>query len=163
MTLAPQIKGWCPGAYKPMMSGDGLIVRIRPRLGRLDADQTKALCALSHRFGNGSLELTSRANVQLRGISQDAHEDVLQELHEADLLDISPDTENRRNILTTPDWHHGDLTTRLYDALIARLDHLPVLPAKMGVALDTGQAPLLTQDPGDFRFETSRIGVRDLL
>ena len=29
---APQVKGWCPGAHRPMMSGDGLVVRIRPRL-----------------------------------------------------------------------------------------------------------------------------------
>ncbi len=27
-----EIKGWCPGALRPMQSGDGLVVRIRPRL-----------------------------------------------------------------------------------------------------------------------------------
>ena len=30
-----EIKGWCPGALRPMQSGDGLVVRIRPPTGRL--------------------------------------------------------------------------------------------------------------------------------
>ena len=25
-----EIKGWCPGALRPMLSGDGLVVRVRP-------------------------------------------------------------------------------------------------------------------------------------
>ncbi|MFD1807161.1 hypothetical protein ACFSHQ_00890 [Gemmobacter lanyuensis] len=35
------MQGWCPGALRPMMSGDGLVVRVRPRLGRLRADQAR--------------------------------------------------------------------------------------------------------------------------
>ncbi|WP_252979256.1 hypothetical protein [Mameliella alba] len=38
---APEIKGWCPGAWRPMLSGDGLVVRVRPHLARLDADQAR--------------------------------------------------------------------------------------------------------------------------
>ncbi|MEQ1672674.1 MAG: precorrin-3B synthase, partial [Hyphomicrobium sp.] len=34
-----EIKGWCPGALRPMMSGDGLVVRVRPRAGRLTMAQ----------------------------------------------------------------------------------------------------------------------------
>ena len=30
-----QVQGWCPGALRPMMSGDGLVVRVRPQAGRL--------------------------------------------------------------------------------------------------------------------------------
>ena len=32
------VRGWCPNAWRPMAAGDGLLVRVRPRLGRLDAD-----------------------------------------------------------------------------------------------------------------------------
>ena len=35
---AAAIKGWCPGALRPMQSGDGLVVRVRPFGGRLEAD-----------------------------------------------------------------------------------------------------------------------------
>ena len=35
---APRVYGWCPGALRPMMSGDGLVVRIRAPLGRLTSE-----------------------------------------------------------------------------------------------------------------------------
>ena len=38
----PEAKGWCPGAYRPMMSGDGLVVRVRPTLARLTRDLAPA-------------------------------------------------------------------------------------------------------------------------
>ena len=58
-----EIKGWCPGAHRPMMSGDGLVVRVRPRLARLSADQVQALCAAAMRHGAGLIDLTNRANL----------------------------------------------------------------------------------------------------
>ena len=44
------VKGWCPGALRPMASGDGLVLRIRPRLAELSADQMRgiAAAALTH-------------------------------------------------------------------------------------------------------------------
>ena len=38
---APQVFGWCPGALRPMMSGDGLVVRLRVPMGRLNPDQIR--------------------------------------------------------------------------------------------------------------------------
>ncbi len=52
---APKVYGWCPGALRPMMSGDGLVVRLRPPLGRLSQQQACAVAELSQRFGNGVL------------------------------------------------------------------------------------------------------------
>ncbi|MEP4198855.1 MAG: cobalamin biosynthesis protein CobG [Aliishimia sp.] len=151
--MSHSVKGWCPGAYRPMMSGDGLIIRVRPRLGRLTCAQALGLCDLSQRYGNGLIDLTSRANLQLRGVALQEHDAVLDQLLTLGMLDETPDLEARRNILTTPDWIAGDITTRLHDALVARLGELPNLPAKMGFALDTGAAPLLTGASGDFRLE----------
>ncbi|WP_299688466.1 cobalamin biosynthesis protein CobG [uncultured Tateyamaria sp.] len=153
------VKGWCPGAYRPMMSGDGLIVRIRPRLARLDADQALGLCALSHRFGNGIIDLTSRANLQLRGVQAADHPSLLAELLALGLLDDTPEVEARRNITVTPLWRDGDMTTRLHAAICARLGDLPALPAKVGVGIDTGPAPILSGVPADFRFERTAEGA----
>lgn len=147
------VKGWCPGAYRPMMSGDGLIVRVRPRLGRITRAQVLGLCDVSQRFGSGIIDLTSRANLQLRGIDDDQYDAVLTQLFGLDLLDATPDMEGRRNILTTPDWGADDLTTRLHDALVVRLGEFPNLPAKMGFAIDTGVTPLLTDASADIRLE----------
>ena len=32
--LSPGIKGWCPGAWQPMQTGDGLLVKSSPAHGR---------------------------------------------------------------------------------------------------------------------------------
>jgi len=47
---------------------DGGICRVRLPGGVLSAAQARALAAASRIFGNGIIELTNRANVQLRGI-----------------------------------------------------------------------------------------------
>ncbi|MEO0401805.1 MAG: cobalamin biosynthesis protein CobG, partial [Pseudomonadota bacterium] len=64
-----------------------------------------------------------------------------------------PDDEARRNITVTPTWTADDLTHRLHDAICARLDELPALPAKMGIAIDTGPHRLLHTTSADFRIE----------
>lgn len=155
----PQIKGWCPGAHRPMMSGDGLVVRVRPRLARLTAEQTLGLCALAERHGNGFLDLTNRANLQVRGVAEADHDALLQALARLDLLDADPALESRRNILVTPFWRPGDLTERLTRAVLDALHRLPELPAKVGIAVDTGPSPVLGDASADFRFERSADGL----
>ncbi|MBO9444523.1 precorrin-3B synthase [Ruegeria sp. R14_0] len=156
---APFVQGWCPGAHRPMMSGDGLVVRVRPRLARLSAAQALGLCELSERFGNGTIDLTNRANLQLRGVREDDHQALLAELATLNLLDAEPGIEVRRNILVSPLYRSGDLSARLTQGLIDRLGDLPTLPAKFGFAIDTGPERLLAADSADIRLETGRDGL----
>ncbi|MFY2824647.1 cobalamin biosynthesis protein CobG [Ruegeria sp. MALMAid1280] len=156
---APVVQGWCPGAHRPMMSGDGLVVRVRPRLARLSAAQTLGLCELSERFGNGTIDLTNRANLQLRGVKEADHQPLLAELAALDLVDAEPGIEVRRNILVSPLYETGDLTARLTQQLINRLGELPALPAKFGFAIDTGSTRLLAADSADIRLETGTDGL----
>jgi len=142
-----------------MMSGDGLVVRVRPRLARLTADQGLGLCDVAERFGNGTIDLTNRANLQVRGVAEADHQRLLAELADLDLLDAEPGIEIKRNILVSPLYQQGDLTTRLTDALIARLSDLPDIPAKFGFAVDTGTARLLTRDSADIRLERGDSGL----
>ena len=152
------IRGWCPGAHRPMMSGDGLVVRIRPFRAHLDTGEVRRLCALADRFGTGTLELTSRANLQIRGVALADHGALLDALDRAGLIDSDPEIERRRNILMTPDWTAGDLSDRLHGALLRQLPLLPALPAKMGIAIDTGAAAQLRQGSADMRFERTPDG-----
>lgn len=155
----PEVKGWCPGAFRPMMTGDGLVVRVRPRFARLTAEQALGLCDLAQRFGSGFVDLTNRANLQIRGVAEDNHEPLLQALNALDLLDADPALESRRNILITPFWKRGDKTARLARAVLNALPDLPEMPAKVGFAVDTGAAPVLVEDSADFRFERSQGGL----
>ncbi len=155
----PRPEGRCPGAWRPMRSGDGLVVRVRPRLARLTADQALGLCEASERHGNGIIDLTSRANLQIRGVSEAGHGALLNDLNALALLDDDPALERRRNILITPLWEAGDLSHRLAVALEATLAELPEMPAKVGYSIDAGQAAMPGDCSADFRFELSDRGA----
>ena len=152
------VKGWCPGAYRPMLSGDGLVVRVRPRLARLDRVQALGLCAAATRHGAGLIDLTNRANLQIRGVSEGAWPALIDDLGALGLLDDDPATEGRRNIIVAPFWVPGDDTHRLTLDVLARLGDLPALPAKVGFAVDVGAAPVLRGVSADFRFERGISG-----
>ena len=94
--------GWCPGAYDPMMSGDGLLVRVKPRGGRLSDGQARGLAAAASRYGNGVLDLTSRANLQIRGVREDTHAPLLHALADLGLIDPDPAAEAARNVVASP-------------------------------------------------------------
>ncbi|KJZ32252.1 precorrin-3B synthase, partial [Paracoccus sp. S4493] len=96
------IRGWCPGALQPMESGDGWVVRIRPPGGRLDAAQAQAIADAAQTHGNGVIELTGRANLQLRGVTPATHAPLIAALRPHGLIDPDIATETRRNILVTP-------------------------------------------------------------
>ena len=153
------VKGWCPSAYRPMMSGDGLLVRVKPRLGRLSVKEARVLADLSLQYGNGLIDLTSRANLQIRGVAEADHSVVLDALKAAALVHPSPEVEARRAIIAAPDWQPGDATDRLGQVIEAALPKMPPLPDKVGFVIDIGPSPCLRIVSGDFRFETDATGA----
>ncbi|QFT82392.1 ferredoxin-nitrite reductase [Roseovarius sp. THAF27] len=155
----PIVKGWCPGAHRPMMSGDGLVVRVRPFRAELTSAQTLALCDLSQSYGNGVIDLTSRANLQLRGVAEADHPALLTALDALGLIDADPAIEGHRNILVPARRDASGLTDRLYDQILATLPQLPDLPEKMGFAIDTGPDACLGDGSADFRFELDASGA----
>ena len=102
LAAAFEVKGWCPGALRPMASGDGLLARIRPWCSAFTLDQAAGLAEIAARLGNGHLDLTRRANLQIRGLG----EKHVPELHEAlgslGLLDRDARSEAARNIMVGP-------------------------------------------------------------
>lgn len=155
----PLVKGWCPGAYRPMRSGDGLVYRVRPFFAQISVQQALGLANLAMRYGNGMIDLTNRANLQIRGISEANGPAVLEGIGALGLLDDDPTQEARRNILVSPFWQSGDVTENLTRKLLNHLPKLPDFPAKIGFSIDTGTQPCLTISPADFRFERSGCGL----
>jgi len=160
MTQEPEIKGWCPGALRPMESGDGLVVRVRPRGGRLTSAQARGLARLSADFGNGLVDLSNRANLQLRGVRAETLTAVQGGLAALDLLDASAEAEARRNIVVAPFWGADDPTQTVAKALETALvaPDAPALPGKFGFALDCGPRPVLRLTPADIRVERGANG-----
>ena len=157
----PVIKGWCPGALRPMLSGDGLVVRVRPRGGRLSADQVAGIAALSAKHGNGLIDLSSRANLQIRGVTDASYDTLMAGLQTLGLLDLNAEAEARRNILVTPFWRDGDGAQEIAAGLAQALagDDAPDLPGKFGFAVDTGAVPVLGAASADIRIEQGPDGL----
>ena len=158
-TPTATIKGACPDAYKPMPSEYGLLVRVKPALARLSRKQALGLCAAAQRFGNGMIDMTNRANLQIRGVQEQAHPDLLRYLRRLGLVAHTPELEYRRNILLPFDWQPQDDSWHIAQKLIARLAEFPRLPPKMGIAVDAGPMPVLRGCSADFRIERAAAGL----
>ncbi len=103
MTAALETRaGWCPGALRPMPSGDGLIVRVKPRGATLSPAQAIGIAAAASAFGNGALDLTSHANLQIRGASDASLPALTEALDRSGLLDPDVGAETRRNVMMSP-------------------------------------------------------------
>ena len=145
------VQGWCPGALRPMMSGDGLVVRIRPRMARLTVEQAQGLAFAALHHGNGLIDLSARANIQLRGVRPDAHAALLADLDCLGLIDPDEASEAHRNIVVTPFWTEGDSTAQIVAALtdVLQAPAYGHLPGKFGFAV--GPAAVLDNVSADIR------------
>ncbi|MEU8936346.1 precorrin-3B synthase [Streptomyces sp. NPDC048409] len=91
----------CPGSLRLHPADDGALARIRIPGGVLTLAQARALGDAAERLGDGCLSLTSRGNVQLRGLTAGCGGDLVTLLAAAGLLP-SPAHERVRNIVASP-------------------------------------------------------------
>lgn len=159
MTTAPQIKGWCPSAWRPMLSGDGYLVRLHFSCGIVTSDQAHAIAALAQRYGSGQIDLTRRANLQIRGVAQEQIAALQAELLAKGLVasDAESDTPN---VIASPlagrdpqavldvRWLVRQLEARWAADARAR-----GLPAKFCIAVDDGGRLSLRDVGADIAFE----------
>jgi precorrin-3B synthase len=144
-----------------MQSGDGWVVRLRPPLGRLTSAQARDIARLAAEHGNGQIDLSARANLQLRGIAAETHRPLIAALQAQELVDATAELEARRNIVLTPFWEPGDDSAFVAARLTAALaeDRAPALPGKFGFAVDCGRHPVLAGTSADIRIERGRDGL----
>jgi precorrin-3B synthase len=90
----------CPGALQTHAAADGGLARVRVPGGLLSAHQLLVLAGAARDLGDGHLELTSRGNLQLRGLPPGAEGDLGQRLAAAGLLP-SETHERVRNVLAS--------------------------------------------------------------
>ena len=65
-----RVLGMCPTIDSPVKSKDGYLIRFRPKYGYLSSDQLSTLAEATSNFGNNFIELTSRANITIRGLKK---------------------------------------------------------------------------------------------
>nr|WP_240503078.1 precorrin-3B synthase [Streptomyces prasinopilosus] len=91
----------CPGSLRLHTADDGALARVRVPGGVLTVPQAEALADAADRLGDGELHLTSRGNVQLRGLRGDCGARLAELLDAAGLLP-SHGHERARNIVASP-------------------------------------------------------------
>ena len=148
-------RGWCPGTLRPMLTGDGLLVRLHPPRNALTPDQLAYIAELANRHGNGQIEISGRGNLQLRGIREEAHPALVDDLLEADLVDEAEGDGPNRLVLTSP--LAGRASDELLDAaaLAEAVENagrtVSGLPAKFSIVVDGGGALALDGFAADLR------------
>lgn len=111
----------CPGVLRLHEAADGRLARVRLPGGRIDARGLRGVAAVA-RLGNGIIELTSRASLQVRGLPMDAGERTAAILAAAALLP-SASHERVRNIVASPVAGRHPRSVAATDAVVAELDH----------------------------------------
>ncbi|MET9229606.1 hypothetical protein [Lentzea sp. NPDC003310] len=106
----------CPGAVELHQAADGGLARIRVPGGTLSAAQWDVVRVAAAELGNGSVELTSRANLQIRGLADGV--ELGARLAAAGLLP-SATHERMRNIIAAPLEDNQELVDEIDAALCA--------------------------------------------
>ena len=159
MSAAIQPKGWCPGALRPMLSGDGYLVRLRISGGVVSASAARAIADCAQTYGNGLLDLSARANLQMRGVQEASLPALVETLQTHGLIDENAEAEAVRNVLASP--LAGLSPDAAFDirpyvrALEQRLasdEALHGLPSKFGFIVDDGGGLSLSGVGADIRF-----------
>ena len=65
-------RGACPTLSVPMLTGDGLLVRLNSVSGEIAPKALIGLCESALRHGNGLVEVTARGNIQIRGLTAES-------------------------------------------------------------------------------------------
>ncbi|MDT9691038.1 cobalamin biosynthesis protein CobG [Streptomyces sp. P9(2023)] len=91
----------CPGALRLHAADDGRLARLRLPAGLLTVRQVMVLAAAAEDLGDGSVSVTSRGNVELRGLGEGCGAELAEVLADAGLLP-SATHERVRNIVASP-------------------------------------------------------------
>ncbi|MBF6245613.1 precorrin-3B synthase [Nocardia elegans] len=135
----------CPGVLRLHQAADGPLARIRLPGGAITPDQLRVLAAAADELGNGSIELTSRGNVQLRQMHDAAA--LAERLEQAELLP-APTHERVRNIVASPlsgrvgGWSDVHPLAARLDAELRQAPELAALPGRVLFTLDDGRGDI---------------------
>lgn len=152
---SPLRRGACPGVVDAMESADGWLMRVRLPGGAVSPAGVRTIARVAGAFGSGEIAITSRANVQIRGIGEADLGAAAEVLIAAGLALADPTLDARRGVVVAPLAGHdptellpaSEVAAAVLDALAGAPLHGP-LPAKFGVVIDGGGRCGVRQVPG---------------
>jgi precorrin-3B synthase len=140
-----------------METGDGWLVRVRCPGGILTTEAMRRIGEVGRRFGSGQLDVTSRANLQIRGLAEGGLEEAATILVAAGLAAPDAGADARRAIVANPLAGHDPAARRdstpVVVELVERLarDSSAPVPPKFGIVVDDGGSWPLERIDADIR------------
>ncbi|RCS24388.1 precorrin-3B synthase [Phyllobacterium salinisoli] len=160
-----QRRSACPGLFRMNQAADGHICRVKLSCGRLVADQARTISDVADRYGNGIVEITNRANLQLRGIDENDSDQVIMALTGAGLGPLVPEGDDVRNVMVNPtagiDEAQTFDTIPLAERLLETLQITPAyyaLSPKFSLLLDGGEACAIVRHTSDIWLAATQDG-----
>lgn len=152
------------GLWNVSPAQESMMCRLRIPGGVLRAYQAEAVAAASEAFGGGYVDITTRANLQIREIPGRHMSALLTELHEAGIVPRGSGADNIRNVTGNPTC--GIDSNEIYDVLplCRALHHLIMhdrsmygLPRKFNVAFDGGNSISSLEDTNDIGLRAVKV------
>jgi ferredoxin-nitrite reductase len=153
------------GLFYVAPNQDAFMLRLRLPGGILSAYQARGLADVAERFGGGSLDVTTRANLQIREIGAAYPIEVLNAIAELGLTSRGAGADNIRNLTGSPlagiDPHElidtRPLTRALHHHILNHREFYG-LPRKFNIAFDGGGRAGVLEDTADIGFAAVRVG-----
>lgn len=149
----------CPGLFRIVQSKDGGICRIKLPFGQVSAPQARAVAEASQLYGNGEIEVTNRANFQIRGVRPGVEDVLIQHLLDAGLGPKDAGADDIRNVMVSASVGGDDTTlidvtdlARQILALIESDARYHALSPKLSILLDGGESGAAVDHPHDLWF-----------
>jgi len=152
------------GLWNVAPAQNGMMCRLRVPGGVLRAYQAEAIAAAAEAYGGGYVDVTTRANLQIREIPGRHMINLLTDLHDAGIVQIGSGADNIRNVTGNPTC--GIDAREFYDVLplCRQLHHhilhdrtLYGLPRKFNVAFDGGNSISALEDTNDIGLKAVRV------
>lgn len=155
----------CPSLFNATTAQDGILSRIRLPAGLITASQCQLIGEIIKQFGNNEVQITNRANLQIR--TQEAlSENTLLDLQDYGLASSCPDTDGLRNIMASP--AAGIDSQALVNTIplvkqwnFYLLNHpeFAILSNKFSVCFDGGESINVSDRPNDICFKALVINA----
>ncbi len=133
-----------------------MLMRVRLPGGTITPAEIQAVADVAERFGSGAVELTARANLQIRGLRPTDVPAAAAHLVRHGLADADPERDARRDVVGSPLTGHDPTELADIGALVtdvarhlAAAPGLEGLPPKFSAVIDDGGAASVRGVPAD--------------
>ncbi|MEG5066964.1 precorrin-3B synthase [Microcoleus sp. B3-A4] len=137
----------CPGLFYGSQARDGVLSRMRIPGGILNAQQCWTIADLADQYSTGCLQVTNRANLQIREVNSEIAPEVWNRLQELGIASRRVEVDPIRNIMASPTAgidRQQLLDTRplvkAWDDYLQTHSELSELSPKFSIGLDGGES-----------------------